>query len=133
MRKAAQGIARIEDSFDRILTSPYVRAVQTAQIVAEILNLQDRVEEVEELGIKSSAERVAAKLNDYRELTSLLLVGHQPLLGQTASCLLTGSADMNIEFKKGGLCCIEIDTLPPKNAALDFLLTPKQLRQIADA
>jgi phosphohistidine phosphatase len=133
MRKAAQGIARIEDSFDRILTSPYVRAVQTAQIVAEILNLRDRVEEVEELGIKSSAERVAAKLNDYRELNSLLLVGHQPLLGQTASCLLTGSTAMNIEFKKGGLCRIEVDALPAKSAALNLLLTPKQLRQIADS
>ncbi|MGH7832484.1 MAG: phosphohistidine phosphatase SixA [Candidatus Binatia bacterium] len=131
MRKAAQGIARIEDSFDRIVASPYVRAVQTAGILAETLNLEDRVEEVQELALESSAERVIAKLIDYREFNKLLVVGHQPLLGQTVSSLLTGSTGMDIEFKKGGLCCIEVDTLPAKSAALHCLLTSKQLRQIA--
>jgi phosphohistidine phosphatase len=133
MRKAAQGIARIEDSFDRILASPYARAVQTARILAETLNLEDQVEEVQELALESSAERLIARLIDYRELDKLLVVGHQPLLGQTVSCLLTGSTGMDIEFKKGGLCCVELDTLPPKQVVLNCLLTSKHLRQIAGA
>jgi phosphohistidine phosphatase len=133
MRKAAQGIARIEDAFDRILASPYVRAVQTARILAETLNLEDRVEEMQELALESSAERLIARLIEYRGLDKLLVVGHQPLLGQTASCLLTGSTGMDIEFKKGGLCCVELDSLPPKQVTLNCLLTSKHLRQIAGA
>lgn len=131
MRKAAQGLARIEDSFDRILSSPYARAVQTAQIVAEALSSQDRLEQLQELAPESSAERLIAKLIDYRQSDKLLLVGHQPLLGQTVSCLLTGSTGVNIELKKGGVCCVGLDTLPPKEAVLNSLLTSKQLRRIA--
>lgn len=131
MRKAARGIAWIEESFDRILTSPYVRAVQTARIVAETLSLEDRVEELHELALETPAERLVARLIDYRGIDKLLLVGHQPLLGQTASCLLTGSTGINVGFKKGGLCGLEIDALPPKQVALSFLLTAKQLRRLA--
>jgi phosphohistidine phosphatase SixA len=98
--------------------------------MAESLNLEDRLEEVQELGLESSAEGLIAKLIDYRDLNKLLMVGHQPLLGQTVSCLLTGSTGMNIEFKKGGLCCLEVDTLPAKSAVLHCLLTSKQLRQM---
>jgi phosphohistidine phosphatase SixA len=61
-----------------------------------------------------------------------MLVGHEPDLSQLAALLLTGRPDgMNLQLKKGGLCFIEVTSLPPKGRGqLGWLLTGKQLRRM---
>ena len=56
MRQAARGLRRLGVSFDTILTSPFVRARQTAEIVAESLGLEDRLEEISELTPENSVD-----------------------------------------------------------------------------
>jgi phosphohistidine phosphatase len=133
MRKEAKGLRRLGIVFDAILTSPLVRARQTAEIVAEILSLESQLQEISGLAPESSVENLLFGLTRFQNRDHLLLVGHQPLLGKTAAFLLHGNerSSLDIELKKGGLCAIEIDSLPPDEpGTLHWLLAPKQLRLI---
>lgn len=135
MRQAARGLRRLGVSFDTVLTSPFVRARQTAEIVAESLGLEDRLEEISELTTESSVDQLISGLVRFQDKKHLLLVGHNPLLGNAASFLIAGKKEIRfeIELKKGGLCRIEIDGLPPDSpGTLHWFLTPKQLRQLGD-
>lgn len=132
MQKAAKGLLSLSVPFDRILTSPFERARQTAQIVAEALHMQDRLEEIQELRTDQSVQDLLSGLAAYTGAKNILLVGHEPLLSRTVSYLLSGHAGAEIRLKKGGLCCLEVDGVPPKKSAvLHWALTPKQLRMLA--
>lgn len=133
MRKVARGLRRLDVSFSGVLTSPLIRARQTADIVAEVLGLQSHVEEISGLTPESSVDRLLFGLVRFQDRDPLLLVGHEPLLSDAASFLLAGKKgpEFRVELKKGGLCRIEIDGIPPANPGiLHWLLTPKQLRLI---
>ena len=131
MRMGARGLRRLGLDFDAILTSPLARARQTADIVAAALGLESRLTVVEALQPNCSVEELLASLSDYQDRKHLLLVGHEPLLSGTAAFLVTGKKTVALEIalKKGGLCHVQIDSLPPGNpGTLRALLAPKQLR-----
>jgi phosphohistidine phosphatase len=135
MRKASRGLRRLEIPFDAILTSPLVRARQTAEIVAHALGLESHLEEISGLAPESSVDQLISSLARFHERDHVLLVGHEPLLSQTAAFLLSGrnSPRVSISLKKGGVCRIEIDTLPPHQAGtLHWLFAPKQLRLLGE-
>ena len=135
MRKAAKGLRRLGIEFDAILTSPLIRARQTAEIVAEALSLQSELQEISALAPESSVDNLLLGLTRFQTREDLLLVGHQPLLGQIAAFLLRGKdkSHFDMPLKKGGLCRIEIDSIPPsKPGTLHWLLAPKQLRLLGD-
>ena len=112
-RAAAAALAKLEVGLDVCLTSPKLRAVQTARIVAEELGLE--VEETEALrGGDFDAEEIAAGRGE------VLLVGHEPDLSRAVQ-IATGG---RVELKKGGLAVID-------GNALVALLRPAQLRAIA--
>jgi phosphohistidine phosphatase len=131
MRKAARGLSTLEIAFDQVFTSPLLRARQTAEIVAEILELKEQPEELPELAPGNSIEKLLSSLSTHRDRKRLLLVGHQPFLGEAASYLLTGGKGIRMDLRKGGLCHLRIDDFPEGNAALRYLLTSKQLRLMA--
>lgn len=132
MRKAAKGLLALAIPFGRILTSPLKRAQQTAHIIAEVLHMEERLEEIQELAPDRSVQDLLSSLATYRGKDHLLLIGHEPLLSETVSFLLSGGKSVGIHLKKGGVCRIEVGDLPPKKAAfLHCMLTPKQLRLLA--
>ena len=121
MNKAAKGLATLSLSFDRILTS-----------VAQSLHLEERVEEIEQLSPEQSAQDLLSGLVAYSGKKEILLVGHEPQLSSAISVLLSGTSGAVIRLKKGGLCCLQVDGLPPRDSAvLHWALTPKQLRLMA--
>jgi phosphohistidine phosphatase len=135
MRRAARGLRRLGISFDALLTSPLVRARQTAESVADTLGLEAQLEEISELAPQSSVDHLISRLTRFQDKDHVLLVGHNPLLSHAASFLIAGKKEISleIELKKGGLCRIEIAGLPPGTpGTLHWLLTPKQLRQLGD-
>jgi phosphohistidine phosphatase len=134
MRRAARGLRRLAIEFDGILTSPILRARQTADIVAATLGMESRLEEISGLAPESSVEHLLFGLTRYQDREHLLLVGHQPLLGQTLTSLIDANREVTREFnlRKGSLCRIEIDDLSVnKPGTLHWLLTAKQLRLMA--
>ena len=89
MRQPARGLRRLGVSFDTVLTSPFVRARQTAEIVAESLGLEDRLEEISELTHESSVDQLISGLIRFQDREHALLVGHNPGLEELVQ-LLTG-------------------------------------------
>jgi len=127
-RKAAAGLKALTKPPQRFLTSPLVRARQTAQILSDIAGWP-AAEEAPEL---SPGEPVMAVLNllarDRSKLTAL--VGHQPGLGHLlAACLLGDGGALPIEMKKNAVACVSFEGRPRAgHAALKWLATPRMLR-----
>ncbi len=108
------------------------RALETATIIAEQLG-GIKLEQLSELaqGFSGPTEVLAA-LDRYKNLKEIVLVGHQPSLGEMASFMLTGSMDgCEIEFKKGGVICLgQISPLNPDRYILIWSMPPKVLRSL---
>jgi phosphohistidine phosphatase len=134
-RKAARGLRRLNIPFDVILTSPVLRARQTADAVAGELGAEAVVKEISSLAPESTVDHLLFGLTRYKNHEHLLLVGHEPLLSNALSHLLGGKSarSVHVEFKKSALCRVEIDDLPPSNPGkLHWFLTPKQLRLLSE-
>jgi phosphohistidine phosphatase len=127
-RRAARAIRAMRLSFDLIFSSPLVRALQTAEIVADTPRLKRRLQLTEYLAPQTPSQKQIAWLKSLRPApTCVLLVGHEPNLSKLISRLLTGDEDMAIHFKKGGLCKVTIERTGSGCATLEWLLTPKQM------
>jgi phosphohistidine phosphatase len=108
-----------------ILSSPYPRAAQTAEMAARILNCKQPVALTDALLPGASPEAVWHEIRAHRTEKALLLAGHEPLLGRTASFLL-GAASVQVELKKGALLALDIDRFDAQpRARLRWLLTAK--------
>jgi len=128
MHQIAEAILGMELKFDLILSSPYIRAAQTAQIVAN--ELDEEVTFTDALIPDGNPLDLIAEINDEKP-QRLLLVGHEPDLSRLASVLITGGSDAVIELKKGGLCKLTSDKLTfGQCATLNWLLTPRLLRSL---
>jgi phosphohistidine phosphatase len=115
--------ARVSPSL--ILTSPYLRAVQTAEIAAEVLGYQGSIIRIGALEPGSSPDTVWREIRDRSGEPAILLAGHEPLLSQTAGYLL-GTPGLAIDLKKGALLRLDIDDFARQpRGVLQWLLTPK--------
>lgn len=132
MREAARGLRKIGVEFDLILTSPLVRAVETAEIIAHALGLsKNDVDETDNLAPGASLDELFAEIKK-RGAESIALIGHEPDLGNLISKIVLGSEGLAVQLKKGSTCLIEVvETVPTIRGKLLWLLTPKQLRQFA--
>ena len=129
MKKAARGLERLGVRIDVVLSSPLVRARQTAEILAAELNPHPPIVNVESLSPDGAPAAVAADLEKHARKTRVALVGHEPAIGELAARLI-GSRHA-IEFKKGAIARIDVDELPPAGPGdLRWLLPPKFLRAI---
>ena len=128
-RKQARGLARLGVSFDIVLTSPLVRARQTAEIVAAAFDPRPYFVQVESLAPGGAYQAILADLEKHARKTRVAIVGHEPDLGELAARLI--GARHAIAFKKGAVCRIDVDALPPGGpGALRWFMTPKMLRSI---
>ncbi len=131
-RKIAKGIKRMDLKFDFILSSPFLRAKQTAEIVTKALKCGRKLKLTKSLTADEKPESILKEINQtYKNAARLLLIGHEPYLSQLISLLLSGDRKIQINFKKGGLCKLTLDkALSPSSATLNWLLTPGQLEKI---
>jgi phosphohistidine phosphatase len=129
LRQIAEAMEALELSFDLILSSPYLRALQTAEIVAKALKGRKKVELSESLTPGGSTRKLVELLNRVQPSPeSVLLVGHEPYLSGLISLLVSGDAGFAVVMKKGGLCKLSTESLKSgRCAALEWLLTPKQM------
>lgn len=127
-RKGAEGLARIAPHPDAMLTSPLIRAKQTADILGEVLQCQPRVMQSLAYG---PASAIARDLRRRRDAT-VLIVGHEPTLSYLIELLLTGQEPTGImQMKKAACACIETplpETGVTGGSKLLWLASPKMLR-----
>lgn len=131
----ARGIAALGLKIDHILSSPLVRARQTADEAARSLKFAVRqIVETPSLAPEIPPADVLGELAALDIEASVLLVGHEPHLSQLLSLLVAGSADVvRMDFKKAGLAGVECDDAVAAGCGvLQFLLKPGQLVQLAD-
>jgi len=131
MQRAARGMARMGLSFDAILTSPYVRARQTAKIVAAVLgNPRDPAVE-EALASGAHWTKVRSVLASSSSGPSVLLVGHEPDMSRMTADLL-GAGRGSLAFGKGSLAVVHVDAVPPSApGVLQCFLRLEQLEALA--
>ncbi len=119
-RAAAAGV---EPSL--IISSPYKRAVETAEIAASELNYKGEILRVGSLTPDSSPASVWSEIREHRDEPSVLLAGHEPLFSATVAWLLGSTREM-VDFRKAALVRIDVHAFGPVGqGVLQWMLTPK--------
>jgi phosphohistidine phosphatase len=130
LRKEAKALNALEVGFYVIISSPLVRTKQTAEIVASTLKSKPQLVMSDALAPAGTPAAVVQELARHAKQARIALVGHEPNLGELAGRLI--GAKSPIEFKKGAICRIDFDVLPPKGyGQLRWFLPPKVLRLIS--
>jgi len=126
MKRIAQALKELGVQPDLIVSSPYVRASQTASILAKELNYKEELAYNDFLVPMAEPDDMIGEINEKISVDELMLVGHEPNLSSLVSVLLAGNPDLSINFKKGGVCCLSVDDLHyDRKATLEWLVTPK--------
>jgi phosphohistidine phosphatase len=129
MKKSARGLDRVDVKFDVILTSPLLRARQTADILSVEMDGHPPVVTIDSLAPGATAAALAADLEKQARKSRIALVGHEPGIGELAARLV-GSRHP-IEFKKGAIARIDIEQIPPSGPGdLRWMLPPKFMRAL---
>src|SRR5262249_18697267 len=136
MRVAARGLRKQGGELDLLLTSPLIRAAETAEIVAAALEVgKKQIRQTTNLPPGAAAGELLAEIRTLPGVESLALIGHEPDLSSLISRIIqTDVSALSIQLKKGSVCCINItETVPALRGELMWLLTPRQLRLLSKA
>lgn len=125
-QRAVRGMERLGVAFDRLYHSPWLRAVETAEILTRLV-AADGETVVEPALTRPPDAAVLAALHGDR----VAAVGHEPWLSEMVSLLTTGTVKhgSRFDFRKGGLAWLEGD-LKPRRMVLRAFLPPRALRRI---
>jgi len=130
MKKIARGLSRLVPELDAILTSPFLRAVQTAKALARFYPRAE-LERAPELEPGGDFQELLARIDKMERHETLGLVGHEPFLTRFAGWLLTGEKLSFIDLGKGGAFLLDLEeTAREGGAVLEWSLGPKLLPRI---
>ena len=108
-----------------IISSPYLRAIQTARVTVEDLGYKGEVVRTEALVPHGSPEAVWSELRGYRAESAILLAGHEPLLSRLVAYLLAAPG-LRVEMKKAAMVRIDVESFgPAPHGTLRWMITPK--------
>jgi phosphohistidine phosphatase len=124
MKREAVAIRKLDLPLDAIISSPLLRASQTAEIVATAQGAAARLTTDGRLRPGFDPTHLAAILAEHRGARGLMLVGHEPDLSETISHLTGGGRLM---MKKGALACVEVEDPASLKGTLVWLIPPKVL------
>ncbi len=125
---AARGLARVVRRPDALLTSPLVRARQTADIAAAAWG-KIKPKETEALAA-GGFEAVAAEIEKHPKDAVVAIVGHEPDLSALLARLLGTPSSERLTFKKGGAALVDVPRRLADGGALVWYLPPRILRSI---
>ena len=126
--KVGRALRKLDMVPSLVLTSPWTRAVQTAEILVEAARVPQPPMPCEPLAEEPDLIRLADYVGNQPPGTVVAMVGHSPWMEELASLLLGGSpAALRIDFPKSGVMGIEIERLEPGAGELEFLLRPKMV------
>jgi len=128
----ASALKRLGIKPDLIVTSPLVRALQTAEILHEVLSAKEKLQICDALAPAGVASNLYKFLRDCKSADDVFLVGHEPDMGRLAATLLWAGPELDIPFKKAGVCRIDVASMPPNApGTLKWFITPKLATQMA--
>jgi phosphohistidine phosphatase len=130
MRQAAAGLATLVRNIDVLVSSPLVRAVQTAEIVADEYDC--KVVNSDTLEPERDPEEILKWLREQGLTGTVGLVGHEPHLSSLVGYLLAGKRVSFIDLKKGGACLLEVTSPSPVGGTLQWLLTRRELGRLGE-
>ncbi len=119
LKIAAHVMAKLNLGVTHLLTSPRVRAVQTAEIAAEALGLTPTIHE--DVNFHFSIKALPGLVRPLPDHSNVMFVGHEPTFSTTIRDL-TGA---RIVMKKGGLARVDVGQVKPMGGVLVWLITPK--------
>jgi phosphohistidine phosphatase len=126
--KVARTLRNLELAPELVLTSPWLRAMQTAEIVREVMLLPQAPVPTTALADDPDLARIAAEVGPRGDRSVVALVGHSPWLEELAALLLTGSdRGLKVDLPKSGVMALDADRLAPASATLWFFLRPKMI------
>jgi len=124
MKREATAIWKLKLPLDLILSSPLVRASQTAEIVANAQGSTARLITDDRLAPGFGPKDLAAIVAEHAVAQGLMLVGHEPDFSETIGQLTGGG---QLAMKKGALACVELDDSASLKGTLVWLIPPKAL------
>lgn len=128
--RVTRGLRQLKVRPDPILSSPLVRARQTAEIVAPVIG--GRLEIVDELSAGAPPDAFLQLTRRYNAVEALMFVGHESDFSRAAAGFI-GAGSRALVLKKAGLIRIDFDGQPSQGRGhLHWLLTPRQLAAIGD-
>ena len=128
LRREARALGVLDVTFDLLLASPLTRTRQTAEILSEHLPGKPQVLLSDSLAPEGTPAAVIQEINRHARTGRLALVGHEPNIGELAAGLIGARA--SIPFKKGAICRIDFDVLPPAGLGrLMWFMPPRYLRK----
>lgn len=124
MEREAASLSTLDLRVERLLTSPLLRARQTAEIVARGLSIPDMPSVDQRLSPGFGVKELAGILRDHGNLRVLMLVGHEPDFSTLISACIGGGS---VEVKKGSLARVDIDSPASLRGRLAWLVPPRLL------
>ena len=119
-------------NIDLIVCSPKIRAVQTAEIIAETLEYaKEKIKVTSTLEPDGFSLDVISYLKDYSEKSGILLAGHLPSLPNIASELMSAGSLFSMSFETASVCRIDVDKVTSNTGTLRWFLTQEHLELIA--
>lgn len=129
LRREAKALNGLGVTFDLIIASPLTRTRQTAEVFAEHLEGKPTVSHSDALAPAGTPAAVMQEIAKHARKARIALVGHEPNIGELAARLI--GARSPIQFKKGAICRIDFDVLPPKALGqLRWFMPPRVLRNV---
>ena len=131
MKKIAEAMKRIGVGPDLVLSSPFVRAKETAILAHDRMGKESRLEFTDALGSGQDGKLILTELKQrFQKTRGIMVVGHEPDLSQLIG-RITSLGRLRVEMKKAGLAKIEITELQPElKGTLEWLLTPRVMLQL---
>ena len=132
MKDIASAFKKMGLKPDLIVSSPYVRARETAEILAKVLKYKQELTFSDSLVPSGNADEIIGEINEKYSVDELVLVGHEPCISALIGTLTVGNPELAINIKNGGICCLSSDDLhTDRKAVLEWLLTPKILSELS--
>jgi phosphohistidine phosphatase len=128
-KRVAAAVAALGASPDLLLSSPYVRAMQTAEIFASALDYsKQKIRRTDLLLPGAEPSLFFRELAKDKQTSTLFVFGHAPQLDDIIAAAL-GSKHHITSLKKAGVALIELKRISPPNGQLVWLAPPKVLRR----
>ena len=128
-KQVAKGAAALGATADLLLSSPYVRAMQTAELFADALDYaKQKIRRTDLLLPGADAQLLFRELAKDKQASSVFVFGHAPQLDELIAAVL-GSKRQVTALKKAGVALLELKKVSPPMGELVWLGTPKMLRR----